>query len=152
MDNMTTNLTSMIVESIRDRKDLVKSLAEKVQIDYDNAPTQSTGTTILAVVTGKLGFGSRPEFQKTFGDSYGVKWASAVSSNTDILVTNEASTSSKYKTATKLQEQGGKIKIMTEEEFLAYIGANASTAENRMEETHKQVGALDMFGGTGADL
>ena len=68
--------------------------------------------------------------------------------NTDILVTNEASTSSKYREATKIQEQGGKIKIMTEEEFIKFIGGN-SVATDLLQTTAAEANNLDMFGGMG---
>ena len=150
MGGMTTALSTIICESLIQRTPEIKELAKRVKIVYNKEESSESTSeqTILAVVTGKLGFGSRPDFQKTFGAKYGVKWASAVSGNTDILVTNEASNSSKYREATKLKEQGGKIQIMTEEEFIKFIGGK-SVAEDLLESTHTQANSLSMFGNVG---
>lgn len=118
MDHATENLTIMIVDSIQNQKEEILALAECVEIKYPKketvvAPMQN----ITAVVTGKLEFGNRKAFQEKYGEAYGVKWASAVSKNTDYLVTNEASTSSKYKKATELG-----VPALTEKEFLEKIG------------------------------
>lgn len=153
MSGMTTNLTSQIVESINERRNEVEELSKRVTINFSTAtaaPAQSpTGKQIMAVVTGPLGYGPRPEFQRTFGDAYGVKWVSAVSGNTDILVTNETTPTGKYKKAKELQAAGGKIQIMTEEEFIKYIGGTADSKTTLVQETAKQAQELDMFAALG---
>lgn len=152
MSGMTTNLTSQIVESINERRQEVEELSKRVTINFSTAvtvPTNTTGKQIMAVVTGPLGFGSRPEFQRTFGDQYGVKWVSAVSGNTDVLVTNETTPTGKYKKAKELQAQGGKIQIMTEEEFIKYIGGTTDTKNSLINATAQQAQELDMFADLG---
>lgn len=144
MDGMTTNLTTMICQSIKDKEEEIRELYKRVTITAQATSTASKPTSIIAVVTGKLGFGSRPEFQRVFGASYGVKWASAVSKNTDILVTNEASTSTKYREATKIQQEGGKIKIMTEDEFIKFLGGT-NTSDALLSSTAQTAQTLDMF-------
>lgn len=121
LPRMTTESTGPIVEALRAQEEEIRALAECVEIVYPAEPVQVKQKNITAVVTGKLSFGSRPAFQEKYGSAYGVKWGSSVSSNTDILVTNESSSSSKYKAALSIQEQGGKIQIMTEEEFIKYM-------------------------------
>lgn len=118
-----------IVEAIHEMVPQVLKLAEKVTIEYPEkeqvtnvAQSAQPKRNITAVVTGSLKFGKRPDFQAKYGEAYGVRWGSAVSGNTDILVTNDTKPTGKYKTALDLQAAGGKIQIMTEEEFLKYLG------------------------------
>lgn len=73
-----------------------------------------TGKSIC--VTGKLNHFTRDSINNKI-TSLGAKTASSVSKKTDYLVTNEASSSSKYKKAVELG-----IPIITEEEFLNMIG------------------------------
>ena len=65
-------------------------------------------------MTGKLQR-SRKEIQNAIKDNGGVV-ASSVTSNTDYLICNDVSDSSKYKAAVKL-----KIKIINEEDFFKKI-------------------------------
>lgn len=67
-------------------------------------------------VTGKLFNFSRDSINAKITE-LGAKAASSVSKNTDYLITNEASGSSKYKKAIELN-----VPIITEEEFLKMIG------------------------------
>ena len=67
-------------------------------------------------VTGKLNHFSRDSINAKITE-LGAKAASSVSKNTDYLITNEASGSSKYKKAVELN-----IPIITEQEFLNLIG------------------------------
>lgn len=75
---------------------------------------QFSGKTI--VVTGKLNHFTRDSINSKIL-SLGAKTSGSVSKNTDYLVTNEASGSSKYKKAVELG-----IAIITEDEFLKMIG------------------------------
>lgn len=67
-------------------------------------------------VTGKLNHFTRDGINAKIAE-LGAKAASSVSKNTDYLITNEASGSSKYKKAMELN-----IPIITEQEFLNLIG------------------------------
>jgi DNA ligase (NAD+) len=69
-------------------------------------------------VTGKLNTFTRDSINAKITE-LGAKAAGSVSKNTDYLITNEASISSKYKKAIEL-----KIPIITEKEFLEMIGEN----------------------------
>lgn len=156
LGGMSQAVSEQIWSSVEGSKSAVKALAECIEIQYPEKVTgkgNPTGKVLTCVVTGPLGFGSRPEFQETFGASYGVKWASAVSKNTDVLVTNETTPTGKYRKAQELQAAGGKIKIMTEEEFLSFIGAEqTNTADARVEATKVAVSNLQSFDGQVVDL
>ena len=67
-------------------------------------------------VTGKLFNFTRDSINTKIAE-LGAKTAGSVSKNTDYLITNEASGSSKYKKAIELN-----ISIITEQEFLNMIG------------------------------
>ena len=67
-------------------------------------------------VTGKLNHFTRDSINEKIAE-LGAKSAGSVSKNTDYLITNEASGSSKYKKAVELN-----IPIITEDEFLNMIG------------------------------
>jgi DNA ligase (NAD+) len=67
-------------------------------------------------VTGKLNRFTRDSINAKITE-LGAKAAGSVSKNTDYLITNEQSGSSKYKKAVELN-----VSIITEEEFLAMIG------------------------------
>ena len=156
LGGMSIDTAKVIIESVRRVQGQITNLAERITINYPEkvqVKGNPTGKDLICVVTGPLGFGSRPEFQETFGVSYGIKWASAVSKNTDILVTNETTPTGKYRKAQELQSQGGKIKIMTEEDFLSYIGAEkTNTADARVEATKMAVSELKSFDGQVVDL
>ena len=72
------------------------------------------GKTIC--VTGKLEHFSRDSINAKIAE-LGAKAANSVSKNTDYLITNEASGSSKYKKAVELN-----VPIITEKEFLKMCG------------------------------
>ena len=146
---MTIDSARLIMESVKKAGEDVSRLEKYVGIKYPEKIQGSnpTGEILTCVVTGPLGFGSRPEFQRVFGDAYGVKWGSSVTKNTDILVTNESASTTKYKKALELQAAGGKIKIMTEEEFLQYVGAPGTTAEARQMANMQEYENLKSFDG-----
>jgi NAD-dependent DNA ligase len=155
LGSMSEVVASQIWESVEYNKSNVLELAKRVSIEYpekQSVGTNASGRNLTCVVTGPLGFGPRPEFQTTFGISYGIKWGSSVSKNTDILVTNETTPTGKFKKAKELQAAGNPIQIMTEEEFLAYIGANGSTAQARLETTQMEVAGLSNYDGSVVDL
>ena len=68
------------------------------------------------MVTGKLNHFTRDSINEKIA-SLGAKTAGSVSKNTDFLLTNEASDSSKYKKAIELG-----IPTINEEQFLRMIG------------------------------
>jgi DNA ligase (NAD+) len=67
-------------------------------------------------VTGKLHSFTRDSINAKITE-LGAKAAGSVSKNTDYLITNEVSGSSKYKKAVELH-----VSIITEDEFLTMIG------------------------------
>ena len=67
-------------------------------------------------VTGRLSHFTRSSINEKIA-SLGAKAVGSVSSKTDYLITNEASSSSKYKRAVELN-----INIITEDKFLKMIG------------------------------
>jgi len=150
LGGMSQGVSEQIWSYVEADRAAVLELAKRVSIDYPvkQVGSNPTGGVLTCVVTGPLGFGSRPEFQSTYGDAYNVKWASAVSKNTDVLVTNETTPTGKYKKALELQATGGAIKIMSEEEFLAFIGAGqTNTAQARVEATQVAVANLQSYDG-----
>lgn len=84
---------------------------EKKQTVVDNP---FSGKTLC--VTGKLNHFTRDSINTKIAE-LGAKSAGSVSKNTDYLITNEASGSSKYKKAVELN-----IQIITEAQFLSMIG------------------------------
>ena len=154
LGGMSLDVSEQIWESVERGTNAAKELATRLTIVYPEkiSGSNASGKNLTCVVTGPLGFGPRPEFQETFGASYGIKWGSAVSKNTDILVTNETTPTGKFKKAKELQAAGSSIQIMTEEQFLQYIGANGTTAQARVETTSMEVSQLQSFDGSVVDL
>ena len=85
-------------------------------VPEEKAITDNPFTGKSICVTGKLSHFTRDSINNKI-TSLGAKTASSVSKKTDYLVTNEASSSSKYKKAVELG-----IPIITEEEFLNMLG------------------------------
>jgi DNA ligase (NAD+) len=107
-----------IARYLSDNLDEVTSLAEEMRfiqreskVIMDNP---FSGKTLC--VTGKLNHFTRDSINTKITE-LGAKTAGSVSKNTDYLITNEASGSSKYKKAIELN-----IPIITEDEFLRMIG------------------------------
>ena len=155
LGSMSQAVSEQIWGSVERNKENVLELAKRVQVEAPvvvERGSNPTGRDLTCVVTGPLGFGPRPEFQTVFGAAYGIKWGSAVSKNTDVLVTNETTPTGKYKKALELQAAGGSIKIMTEEEFLAFIGASGDTASARVATTQEEVSGLMNYDGEVVEL
>lgn len=91
---------------------MMRFIKYKSQVVVDNP---FNGKTLC--VTGKLNHFTRDGINAKITE-LGAKAASSVSKNTDYLITNEASGSSKYKKAVELN-----VPIITEEEFLRMINA-----------------------------
>jgi DNA ligase (NAD+) len=90
---------------------IMRFIKRESQVVVDNP---FNGKTLC--VTGKLNHFTRDGINAKITE-LGAKAASSVSKNTDYLITNEASGSSKYKKAVELN-----VPIITEEEFLRMIG------------------------------
>ena len=111
---MTNNLNEYLKENYDDvmvlagEFDFIKSAKAEVK---ENPFSEKT-----LCVTGKLNTFTRDSINAKITE-LGAKAASSVSKNTDYLITNEQSGSSKYKKAVELQ-----IPIITETEFLTMIG------------------------------
>ena len=91
---------------------IMRFIKHESQVVVDNP---FNGKTLC--VTGKLNHFTRDGINAKITE-LGAKAASSVSKNTDYLITNEASGSSKYKKAVELN-----VPIITEEEFLRMINA-----------------------------
>ena len=95
-------------------RELAKEMSFIVEEKKEVKENPFMGKTLC--VTGKLFNFSRDSINVKITE-LGAKAASSVSKNTDYLITNEASGSSKYKKAMELN-----VPIITEAEFLAMIG------------------------------
>lgn len=111
---MAHNINSYFEENIEDVYDLALEMHFLKHECKQAADNPFSGKTIC--VTGKLNHFNRDSINEKI-TSLGAKAASSVSKNTDYLITNEQSGSSKYKKAIELH-----IPIITEDEFLNMIG------------------------------
>lgn len=108
------SLVKYFDEYINDINRLAAEMHFIIPEKYHSNDTVFTGKTI--VVTGKLNHFTRDSINEKI-TSLGAKTAGSVSKNTDFLLTDEASGSSKYKKAMELG-----IPIINEEQFLRMIG------------------------------
>ena len=103
---------------MRDNFDEVNTLASEMRFSKRESKVVTdnpfSGKTLC--VTGKLNTFTRDSINAKISE-LGAKASGSVSKNTDYLITNEASGSSKYKKAIELN-----IPIITENEFLNMIG------------------------------
>jgi len=99
-------------------KDTMSNVARELyfELPEDIFVTDNPFTEKTLVVTGKLNHFTRDSINEKIA-SIGAKTAGSVSKNTNYLITNEASGSSKYKKAMELG-----IPVITEDEFLSMIG------------------------------
>jgi DNA ligase (NAD+) len=108
------SITEWLDENYTEVFDLAKEfefIKEQKQTVKENP---FTGKTVC--VTGKLNHFTRDSINEKIAE-LGAKAAGSVSKNTNYLITNEASGSSKYKKAVELN-----VPIITEDEFLKMIG------------------------------
>lgn len=108
------SITEWLDENYTEVFDLAKEfefIKEQKQTVKENP---FTGKTVC--VTGKLNHFTRDSINEKIAE-LGAKSAGSVSKNTDYLITNEQSGSSKYKKAVELN-----VPIITEDEFLNMIG------------------------------
>ena len=110
---MSQSLDNYLDEWWMDVNELAKEMSFIVQKQHVVSGHPFCGKSIC--VTGKLNYFTRDSINEKIA-SLGAKAASSVSKNTDYLITNEASGSSKYKKAVELN-----IPIITEEEFLKMV-------------------------------
>lgn len=108
------NLVEFFNEYISDVSRLAAEMNFIIPEKQQSVDNPFVGKTL--VVTGKLSHFTRDSINEKIV-LLGAKTAGSVSKNTDYLITNEASGSSKYKKATELN-----ISIITEDEFLKMIG------------------------------
>lgn len=117
IDGIGTNTDARINIFMKDHLDEIIELAKEMEFAVEEKATVSnvalTGKNIC--VTGKLNNFTRDSINVAI-ESAGAKAVGSVSKNTDYLVTNEQSGSSKYKKAVELN-----IPIITEEEFLKML-------------------------------
>ncbi len=111
---MNDSLDDYLKNNFKDIDSLAAEMHFIVPEKYHSNDTAFSGKTI--VVTGKLNHFTRDSINEKIA-SLGAKTVGSVSKNTDFLLTNEASGSSKFKKAVELG-----IPIINEEQFLRMIG------------------------------
>jgi DNA ligase (NAD+) len=113
-DKTARNITKYLIENEEEIVDLATEMKFIVLKKAEVVNNLFSGKTLC--VTGKLNHFTRDSINAKITE-LGAKSAGSVSKNTDYLITNEASGSSKYKKAIELN-----IPIITEQEFLNLIG------------------------------
>lgn len=113
-DKTSQNITKYLTENEAEIVDLASEMEFIIQKKTEAKENPFMGKTVC--VTGKLNHFTRDSINVKISE-LGAKAAGSVSKNTDYLITNEQSGSSKYKKATELN-----IPIITETEFLEMIG------------------------------
>ena len=110
---MANNINKFFEESIGDVYNLAKEMRFVKHECKQAVDSPFNGKTLC--VTGKLNHFTRDSINAKIAE-LGAKATGSVSKNTDYLITNEASGSSKYKKAVELN-----VPIITEDEFLSMI-------------------------------
>lgn len=113
-DKTASNITKYLTENETEIVDLASEMRFIVPKKVEIKDNPFSGKTLC--VTGKLNTFTRDSINAKIAE-LGAKAAGSVSKNTDYLITNEASGSSKYKKAVELN-----VPIITEQEFLNMIG------------------------------
>lgn len=113
-DKTSQNITKYLTENEAEIVDLASEMNFIVPKKVEVKENPFSGKTLC--VTGKLNTFTRDSINAKIAE-LGAKAGGSVSKNTDYLITNEASGSSKYKKAVELN-----VPIITEEEFLTMIG------------------------------
>lgn len=113
-DKTSINITKYLAENESEIVDLASEMKFMVTQKVVVKENPFSGKTLC--VTGKLNHFSRDSINAKIAE-LGAKAASSVSKNCAYLITNEASSSSKYKKAIELN-----VPIITENEFLNMIG------------------------------
>lgn len=113
-DKTAQNITKYLAENEEEIVDLAAEMKFIIEKKTEAKENPFNGKTLC--VTGKLFNFTRDSINAKITE-LGAKAAGSVSKNTDYLITNEASGSSKYKKAVELN-----IPIITEQEFLNMIG------------------------------
>jgi len=113
-DKTNQNITKYLTENEAEIVDLASEMKFVIQKKTEAKENPFMGKTVC--VTGKLNSFTRDSINAKIAE-LGAKAAGSVSKNTDYLITNEQSGSSKYKKAVELN-----IPIITEDEFLNMIG------------------------------
>jgi DNA ligase (NAD+) len=113
-NTMAKSINEYFYYHIADVETLADEMNFIAQEERDVVQNPFVGKTIC--VTGKLNHFTRDSINEKIA-SLGAKAAGSVSKNTDYLITNEQSGSSKYKKAVELN-----VPIITEDEFIKMIG------------------------------
>lgn len=113
-DKTASNINNYLTKNESEIVDLASEMKFVIQKKTEAKENPFNGKTLC--VTGKLNHFTRDSINEKIAE-LGAKSAGSVSKNTDYLITNEASGSSKYKKAVELN-----IPIITEDEFLNMIG------------------------------
>lgn len=118
LDDFGQVMADSIDKYLHDNLEEVNDLAAEMRFSKRESKviTENPFSRKTLCVTGKLNHFTRDSINEKIAE-LGAKAASSVSKNTDYLITNEQSGSSKYKKAIELN-----IPIITEQEFLNMIG------------------------------
>lgn len=112
-----------VVEGLKARRPLIEKLLERVAVEEGEAVAEKTGPLAgqSFLFTGKLLAMERGDAQKLVEERGGVA-AQAVTKELDYLVVGDGGgAGSKLAKAEKLAEKGGKVKVITEGEFLKMV-------------------------------
>jgi DNA ligase (NAD+) len=112
--NTDHKINVFMKDNFKEICELADEMSFVVPTKIETKENPFSGKTLC--VTGKLNHFTRDSINAKISE-LGAKAAGSVSKNTDYLITNEASGSSKYKKAVELN-----IPIITEDEFLNMIG------------------------------
>ncbi len=113
-EKTSANIANYLAENEAEIVDLASEMRFIVKKKTEIKENPFAGKTLC--VTGKLNHFTRDSINAKIAE-LGAKAAGSVSKNTDYLITNEQSGSSKYKKAVELN-----VPIITEDEFLKMIG------------------------------
>lgn len=113
-EKTSANITNYLVENEAEIVDLASEMRFVMPKKIEVKENPFSGKTLC--VTGKLNAFTRDGINAKISE-LGAKATGSVSKNTDYLITNEASGSSKYKKAIELN-----VAIITEDEFIKMIG------------------------------
>ena len=117
IDDFGTTMNNSIYDYMQENFSMVEELAKEIKfLTFEKKQvTENPFVGKILVITGKLTNFTRDSINEKIA-SLGAKTSGSVSKNTDYLITNEASGSSKYKKATELG-----VPVITEAEFLKMI-------------------------------
>ncbi len=121
IDTIGPVIAHEVVSGLEAKRPLIEKLVKRVEIEAAAAPGEGPLAGKSYLFTGKLLAMGRGEAQKLVEENGGVA-AQSVSQDLDYLVVGDGGgAGSKLDKAKRLQDQGGKVKVIGEKEFLEMI-------------------------------